>query len=108
MSLASKTISGVAPPAPISAPSPSSRGGNPDGRYRYTPLPDAMETPVRELTLTDIRATLGGALDDASRALRDQRYDDAAKYVTDATLLTRSLRRFEVQMERARLAAEAE
>lgn len=100
MSLASKTITGVAPPSCRSAPGAST---TPCGRYRYTPIPDALETPVRDVSLTDIRASLGSATADALRALRDGRTKDVEKYIRDAALLGRALKRFEMAQERMRL-----
>lgn len=101
MSLASKTITGVAPPSCRSAPGAST---TPDGRYRYTPIPDALETPARDVSLTDIRASLGSVASDGLRAIRDKRNGDAEKCFETVRLLGRALKRFEIQQERARLA----
>lgn len=102
MSLANRTIiATVPPPAPRSAPGALT---TPDGRYRYTPVPDALETPVRDVSLTDIRASLGSVASDGLRAIRDKRAADAEKCFETVRLLGRALKRFEIQQERARLA----
>lgn len=95
-----KTIQSAVPPMAIGA-----APAKPCGRYKWRPDPSAMDLPVRELTLTDIRVGLDCAHTDASNALRDRRYDDAAKYINDAKFLTRALRRFERELERERLDA---
>lgn len=88
-----KTISGVAPPSFRSAPGATVV----DGRYRFSLSTRVLEKPIAEVTLTDVRIGIDCALSDASKALRDRRYDDADKYVQDARLLSRALRRLEAR-----------
>jgi hypothetical protein len=97
------TAIGIPAPRAGSAPAPTRSLTPSNGRYSYA-LPAAFERPARDLSLADIRAALHAATDDALRAVRDNRSKDAEKFIRDAQLLGRSLRRFEIQQERARLA----
>lgn len=95
----STTLLGLPVPRPGSAPAPT-RSLTPSGRYRWRPDESALDVPVRELTLTDVRASLYDATEHALEALRDGRTADAAKYTRDAQLLCRAIRRFEVALAR--------
>ena len=91
------TAIGLAPPAQVNT--------KPIGRYRFRPAADALETPVIDVTLRDLRTTLVNALLDQRAAIRDGRKKDIAKYNELALLAARALHRFEAHEERARIAA---
>lgn len=81
------TLGGVAPPAPISAPSPTSRGGVPSGRYRI--IGDALDVPALDLDPPQINSRILELLERQAVALKAWDIGEAQKIADEMRLLAR-------------------